>query len=395
MRLPVARGLGLLGALRVVTPLGRVVLAGSVPVLAAGVYAGWIEAVAAGLTGLFALGIAALFTIGRTAIAVDVAPQRRRVVAGEHAPVTVTVTNVAPRRLLPFTLEVGAGTGVEAFAVPGLAAGATHANAFEIEARRRGVIPVGPATSVRGDPLRLLQRRVEWAGRQEVFVHPATVRLDPVGRGLLRDLEGRTTNDVSMSDLAFHTLREYVPGDDRRYIHWRSSAKAGAFLVRQFQDTRRTCLLVVVDDTAAAYGDPDEFETAVSVAASVAVRSVEDAVDVTLLAGAHWTGSDLASRRNRQQVLDTCARAVLSPDGGLPQQVARGVRAVPEATYAVVVTGSRPTFADLRRACAQLPAGMPAVAVRVEPGARPRLAAHAALTVVTLSDLADLPGLMR
>ncbi|MEV4512579.1 DUF58 domain-containing protein [Dactylosporangium sp. NPDC049525] len=383
------------GVVQVVTPLGRLVLAGSVLVLAAGVYAGWAEAVTAGLTGLFALGIAALFTIGRTAITVDVAPQRRRIVAGEHAPVTVTVTNVAPRRLLPFTLEVGTGTAVEAFAVPGLAAGATHANAFELHARRRGVIPVGPATSVRGDPLRLLQRRVEWAGLQEVFVHPATVRLEPVGRGLLRDLEGRTTNDVSMSDLAFHTLREYVPGDDRRYIHWRSSAKANTFLVRQFQDTRRTCLLVAVDDSEAAYGDPDEFETAVSAAASVAVRSVDDAVDVTLLAGAHWTGSDLASRRNRQKVLDTCARAVLSPAGGLPQLVARGVRAVPEATYAVVVTGSRPTFADLRRACAQLPAGMPAVAVRVEPGARPRLAAHAALTVVTLSELADLPGLMR
>ncbi|MFF5230417.1 DUF58 domain-containing protein [Dactylosporangium sp. NPDC000521] len=393
MRLPPVAD-RLAGAVRAATPLGRLVLAGSVLALAAGAYADWIEAVTAGLTGLFTLGIAALFTVGRTAITVDVAPQRRRVVTGEHAPVTVTVTNVAPRRMLPFTLEVGAGAGLEVFAVPGLAAGATHANAFEIQARRRGVIPVGPATSVRGDPLRLLQRRVEWAGRQEVFVHPATVRLDPVGQGLLRDLEGRTTNDVSMSDLAFHTLREYVPGDDRRYIHWRSSAKADTFLVRQFQDTRRTCLLVVVDDTADAYGDPDEFETAVSAAASVAVRSVDDAVDVTLLAGPHWTGSDLASRRNRQKVLDTCARADLGA-GGLPQQVARGVRAVPEATYAVVVTGSRPTFADLRRACAQLPAGMPAVAVRVDPGARPRLAAHAALTVVTLPDLADLPGLLR
>ena len=91
-----------------------------------------------------------------------------------------------------------------------------------------GVIPVGPATSVRGDPIGLIRRQVSWAEQTEVFVHPRTTRLEPFGSGLLRDLEGRTTEDVSMSDLAFHTLREYVPGDDRRYIHWRSSAKVGS-----------------------------------------------------------------------------------------------------------------------------------------------------------------------
>ncbi len=29
-----------------------------------------------------------------------------------------------------------------------------------------------------------------------------------------------------MCDLAFHALREYQPGDDRRYIHWRSLGQA-------------------------------------------------------------------------------------------------------------------------------------------------------------------------
>ena len=40
------------------------------------------------------------------------------------------------------------------------------------------------------------------------------------------DLEGVPSDQLSMSDLAFHALREYVPGDDLRHVHWRSSAKA-------------------------------------------------------------------------------------------------------------------------------------------------------------------------
>ncbi|MGI5242980.1 DUF58 domain-containing protein [Dactylosporangium sp. CA-139066] len=388
---------GVAAAAATVTPLGRVVLAGAVALWAAGARFGWVEAVYAGLTGLCALGLGALFTLGRTAVAVTVEPQRRRLTAGvpgEHTPVTVSVTNTSRRRLLPFRLEVVNGAAVESFPIPGLAPVGVRAAVFEVPARRRGVIVLGPATSVRGDPLGLLQRRVEWSGATEVVVHPATVRLDPVGQGLLRDLEGRTSNDISMSDLAFHTLRDYVPGDDRRYIHWRSSAKAGAFLVRQFQDTRRTCLLLVVDGDPAAYADPGEFETAISAAASVAVRAVDDGVDATLVAGEAWSGSAPAQRRSRQVLLDTCARAALG-GAGLPAQVARGVRSVPEATYAFVVTGPRVPFADLRRACARLPVGTPAVAVRVAPAERARLAASGSLSVVTLPALGDLPGLLR
>ncbi len=375
--------------LATVTPLGWIVLGGSVAAWAAGVWAGWAEAVLAGLTGVVASLLCGVFTLGRTAIAVRIEPRQRRLTVGGTTTVDVVVTSTATRRLLPFGLEVGA----EAFGVPGLAAGASYTAGFTVAGQRRGVIPVGPATSVRGDPLGLAQRRVEWAGPVEVFVHPVTVRLEAVGEGLLRDLEGRTTNDVSMSDLAFHTLREYVPGDDRRYIHWRSSAKAGTFLVRQFRDTRRTHLLVVVDGDAGAYADPEEFETAVSVGASVACRAVEDAVGVTLLAADQWTGKGPGGR-SRQAVLDTCARAGLGGEA-LPRLVGRGASTVPEATYALVVTGSRPTFTDLRRAAARLPVGMPAVVVQVDPLGRPRCAPHPVLTVLTLTDLTDLRGLLR
>ena len=137
--------------------------------------------------------------------------------------------------------------------------------------QRRGVIPIGPATTVRGDPFGLLRRAVTWTELHRAVRATGDRAARVARRRLAARPRGQTTNDLSMSDLAFHALREYEPGDDRRYIHWRSSAKAGRFLVRQFLDTRRSHIAVVVDSDA---GRPtptaSDFELAISAAASIA-----------------------------------------------------------------------------------------------------------------------------
>ena len=88
--------------------------------------------------------------------------------------------------------------------------------------------------------------------------------------GLTNDLDGATSQQLSMSDLAFHALREYVPGDDLRHVHWRSSAKAGELLVRQYHETRRGHVTVLVDGARSSYPRLRDFELAVSVATSIA-----------------------------------------------------------------------------------------------------------------------------
>ena len=85
-----------------------------------------------------------------------------------------------------------------------------------------------------------------------------------------------------MSDLAFHALREYVPGDDLRRVHWRSSAKADTLLVRQYHESRSMHAAVVVDDDPRSYASADELETAISVGASLAIRAMTDGFDVDL-----------------------------------------------------------------------------------------------------------------
>ncbi|GIG57803.1 hypothetical protein Lfu02_21750 [Longispora fulva] len=380
--------------LSVVTPLGWLVCVGSLAGWASGAALGWIELHYAAALGLLAFALCCLFAVGRTSLRVSVDVASRRLVAGGRTSATVQIANTARQRLLPMALEVPVGPAIERFDVPGLAGGAERTERFTVVAARRGVIPIGPATTVRGDPLGLLRRIVAWPGVQELFVHPTTIALPPLGSGLLRDLEGRSSNDISMSDLAFHTLREYVPGDDRRYIHWRSSAKVGSavpggrFLVRQFLDTRRTHLLVIVDGDATAYPDPEHFEIAISAGASIAVRALQDELDTTVLIAGH-----VAHEATEHRVLDTCARAELGSTR-LAELVARGLRIAPETTTALVVTGAAPAFADVRRACAQVPPELRTLALRVDPAAPAGITVGTSLSVLTMRELADLRPLL-
>ena len=63
----------------------------------------------------------------------------------------------------------------------------------------------------------------------------------------MRDIEGAVTKKIVDSDLSFHAIRDYVAGDARRHVHWRSTAKTGTMMVRQYEETRRSRIAVVMD----------------------------------------------------------------------------------------------------------------------------------------------------
>jgi uncharacterized protein (DUF58 family) len=78
----------------------------------------------------------------------------------------------------------------------------------------------------------------------------------------------------------FFGLREHRSGDDRRDVHWRSSARTGRLLVREYEDEHARRVVICVDNAL-----PDAVRDAVADAAltpamEAAVASVERAISV-------------------------------------------------------------------------------------------------------------------
>ncbi|HEY7718075.1 MAG TPA: DUF58 domain-containing protein, partial [Pedococcus sp.] len=203
------------GVLGWVSPLGWAVLVLGVTGWVVGARLDWSEWLMIGAAALALLGCCLALALGRTQVAIRTTVDPVRVTVGDPATGRIEVTNRSRRGLLPLLVELPVGVSAARFTLPTLRSGEAHEELFVVPTHRRGVIPVGPATTVQGDPLGLVRRTLRWTDVTELFVHPRTISIESIGAGLLRDLEGEVTQDLSMSDLAFHALREYQPGDDR------------------------------------------------------------------------------------------------------------------------------------------------------------------------------------
>lgn len=371
--------------LRWVSPLGWTVLAVGLLAWWLAASRNWVELSTVAAVSLVLVAACLLLAIGRTRVEIRCDVEPTRVTVGDPATGRIAVTNRAAHAMLPLLVELPVGGTAARFTLPTLGAGRTHEELFIVPTSHRGVVPVGPATTVHGDPFGLVRRTVAWTARTELVVHPRTVALESLGAGLLRDLEGEVTPDLSMSDLAFHALREYQPGDDRRYVHWRSSAKHGRLLVRQFLDTRRSHLAVVVDTTPEVYaGGEDDVELAISCAASLALRVILDEQETTVLAH-----GESASRTTAALTLDALARVRVEPDDVYASTGAAAALA-PDASVAVLVTGVGRPFIQVQRALAQFEPEVGKVALVVDPEVPVGVRRVGSLVILHVRELTDL-----
>ncbi len=256
----------------------------------------------------------------------------------------------------------GGGGGAHKLLAP-LGVGEARTWSYELVGLRRGSFVIGPLGTEVEDPLGLARKRTPVGEPTRVVVHP---RVHPLRTPVL----ARRSHQEGISGAGrdgtedLSGLREYVPGDDVRRIHWASSARADKVLVREerVEDLGRVVVVLDLRRSSWAEASPDDaLELALEAAASVAADACARGLQVRLLATDGTDSGIGSSPRHCSRILDWLASAGPHPGDALfgPRaSETAGPNGVPASALAasdhtVVCTSDRAAPEDFRGALHQ------------------------------------------
>lgn len=376
-------------ALRAITPWGWALLA----VVALGVFLarslGWAEALVSAVAAATLLLGAIPWIVGERWARARIGLSAERVPVGADALALIEVSRPT-RAATPRQIDLDIGDEEAVLEIPSLGVGGKVLRSVPLDTSRRGLRTIGPATIMRTDPFGVLERRHRLTETRTLVVHPRVVRLPGGAGGIVRDLDGEAAAERTADDVSFHSLREYAPGDDRRLVHWRSSARHGTLLVRQFEPARRADTLIVLSTDPREY-DGDDFELALSIVGTLGLAAIADRRSLRIVESPRAERGPVRpiDAATRDRLLD--ALAVLEPRSGVGiAAAARASRSTARGSVAWLVTGSTVPPRELRTAANGMPEGVVSVVVRAAVGAVPTRARLGDADVATVGAIEDL-----
>ncbi|MFJ8744088.1 DUF58 domain-containing protein [Embleya sp. NPDC127516] len=311
---------------------------------------GYREGVVLGVACLVSVTVAVTWTLRRSSVAAKREVVPAKVARGDIAQGRVTLVNTGRRALRGLRAEDHvAGLMVPPVDLPPVAAGAEIRARYTLPTHRRGRVEIGPMHLVRSDPLGLTRRSRRHGELETLLVRPRTIALQSLPAGRTHHLEGPNSDTADDGTLTFHSLREYVMGDDLRRVHWRSTARTGTMMVRKLIDVSLPQTTLVLDTNLAAFAEgvnaderDEAFEVAVDVTASVALAAASNNFPLKVVTGRGALPAPLGDHRSAEHWLDLLAEVSAHEDHSLSDafDVVERTRA---GDTLIVVTGSTDT----------------------------------------------------
>ena len=267
---------------------------------------GWLYALSGGSLAL--LGVAAVLP-GKSLRSLEVSRRTiEPVSAGDRITVELEIENRArePKTLLqvvdilPFVLGQPIVRPIEV-----IDPNSIYRDTYYLEVRQRGVYRWQEVNLRTAAPLGLFWCRRSRRVKAVAVVYPQVLPLstcpiiDRIGQEDSPQFYNRSRSQTATEGLT-RNLRPYRHGDPTRLIHWRTSARYGELRVRELEVAAGGQEIIIALDSAAAW-QPEEFERAVTVAASLYFYASKRLLNVKL-----WTARTGLVSGNRV-VLETLA----------------------------------------------------------------------------------------
>ena len=271
--------------------------------------ASWLFVIAAGVLGLV---VGSLFIRHNLKAAGVERTAPRRVRVGDEVRVGVMVSNAGtkPVPLLRLSDHHGAFED-SAILVERLKPGQRAHVELVKTAVRRGAFAGGEAVLVSGAPFGFLRSTRTIDVTTDVTVVPRWVELRsfPIlePSSYLADVVHERARTGAGEE--FLGVRDYRPGDPPRFVHWRSTARAGHLVVREFEEEVASRVALVIAGADAGVPPDSAYETLISAAASIGVYALATGHPVDLVRSAPGGEIEHIGDPDRFALLDWLARA--------------------------------------------------------------------------------------
>lgn len=188
---------------------------------------------------------------------------------------------------------------------------------------RRGQFHLGPWQILSGDPFGIFRVTRRFPGQQEIIIHPPVhgelplplPRGQSTGRARARQRAQQATVNAA-------AIRDYQPRDPQSWIHWRSSARRGELMVRQFDLDAAGDIWLLLDLEASvqlgAGSAQGTEEQMILLAAALAARALHETRGVGLVAYGQrpWILPPAVGQGQQWKLLR--ALALMTADGEVP-----------------------------------------------------------------------------
>ena len=163
-----------------------------------------------------------------------------------------------------------------------VAPGEEQVRAYPSTPRARGPLRLKEVIASTRYPFGLFEKSRRLPVEDELLVYPALLQASALQRQERRaGSEVATPRRGTGAELA--GLRDYLPGDEARLIHWRRTARLGRPVVRERERDASRRLTLTVDELRPPGADESwdqSFERSLSVVAATAARALADGASV-------------------------------------------------------------------------------------------------------------------